>query len=232
MNRSLTQVLWPLLAVVFVIQSCSNGSSGSGSSGDDEPAEVPPEAPVVVDDGDNEGENEGDNEQVGFVTAPGVTACSTEDINARVDFDMRDYYIFYDQVPQLNLAEFDSPESLIRALRVDPDIYSFVTDDETRAQLVEEGMAEGRGFWFQPAGDGAVRFREILSGSPADEAGLLRGDELIELNGRPIGEISRDELREELTDADASVSMQVRTSDEGELRGLLTASDRGATHSL
>jgi len=39
--------------------------------------------------------------------------CSVESLNAWVDFNMRDYYYFADQVPVVNLADYESPEELI-----------------------------------------------------------------------------------------------------------------------
>ena len=147
-----------------------------------------------------------------YRTPEGVEECSTEDIKLRVDFDMRDYYIYYDQVPTLNLDDYDSPETLIRDLRVDPDVYSNVGDAADQSALNNDGVSGGFGFWFSPVeDDGSIRFREILIGSPADSQGILRGDELVEFNGVAIEDVSNDEIREALDPDNAPVSMLVRT---------------------
>lgn len=146
-----------------------------------------------------------------YRTPEGVEECSTEDIKQRVDFDMRDYYIYYDQVPTVNLDDYDTPESLIRDLRVDPDVYSYVGDAAEQSALNDDGVSGGFGFWFSQEEDDSVRFREILIGSPADSQGILRGDELVEFNGVAIEDVSNDEIREALDPDNAPVSMLVRT---------------------
>jgi len=87
-----------------------------------------------------------DNVHIGYITPDGIAQCSAEDIKRRVEFDMRDYYIYHDQVPILNISEFDTPESLIEALRVNPDRYSNVQDAITQVRLIEEGINIGHGF--------------------------------------------------------------------------------------
>lgn len=135
-----------------------------------------------------------DPTEVVYKTPAGVEECSTEDIKHRVEFDMRDYYIYYDQVPVVDLADYSTPESLMRALRVAPDRYSNVADTAGQNALNDDGATRGYGLWFNPDKDGVVRFREILSGSPADKAGILRGDQIILFNGDPIGDVSDDEI--------------------------------------
>ena len=107
---------------------------------------------------------------------------------------MHDYYIHYDQVPDLNLDDFDTAESLIEALRVTPDIYSNVQDAETQSDQTIAGKTIGYGFWFLPLADNVVRFRESRLGSPAHVAGIRRGDELLAFNGRPIEQATNDHI--------------------------------------
>ena len=160
-----------------------------------------------------------------YVTPTGVELCSVEDVKRRVYWDMREYYIYADQVPQLNLADYDSPESLINALRVFPDIYSSVQDADTQFALTEAGQRVGFEFWFSQANDGVVRFRHIWQGSSADQAGIKRGDELISLDGRPIEELSNSEINLTIfSPRTAPLSLTVRTGDE-EPRTVLVSLD-------
>lgn len=149
-----------------------------------------------------------------YATPAGVEECSTDDIKRRVDFDMRDYYVYYDRVPTLNLDDYDSPERLIRDLRVNPDIYSFVTDAQEQEDLVEGGVSGGFGFWFNVAADDAVRFREVQVGSPAEDAGILRGDEILTFNGEDIEDVSNADIREGLDPDNAPVTLTIRTGDD------------------
>jgi len=155
-----------------------------------------------------------DATQVSYRTPAGVEECSTEDILHRVEFDMRDYYIYYDQVPSVNLSDYRTPESLIRALRVAPDVFSSVADTANQNALSDDGQTLGFGFWFLPDKDGVVRFREILSGSPADQAGILRGDQVILFNGRPVNDVSDDEIEIEMQPFNSPVVMQIQTGDD------------------
>ena len=154
-----------LCCALTILLSACGGGSGSGSN-------------------DQVGTTEGPLDSTGgttvaavfppvYTTPAGVEEYSVEDIKQRVDFDMRDYYIFYDQVPELNLDDYETPEELMRDLRVNPDIFSNVQDAASQLELTEQGRTGAFGFWFRPAGDGVVRFREILFGSPADGAGLV-----------------------------------------------------------
>ena len=146
-----------------------------------------------------------------YTTPDGVEQCSIEDIKGRVDFDMRDYYIYYDQVPELDLDSFDTAEALIAALRVEPDIFSNVQDAVTQTNLALEGTRSGFGFWFLPGADNTVRFRESRLGSPADIAGILRGDELIAFNGSPIAQVTNQQVRDALADETSTITMTIRT---------------------
>jgi len=129
-------------------------------------------------------------------TLPGQTdglSCDTAGLNEWVDRGMRDFYLFYDEVPQLRLDEFDSPEALIQALRIDPpDRFSNVQDAEEQSAFFEEGTTFGFGFGFREDDAGQTRFSVIVAGSPMQEAGLQRGDILLAVNGIPIAEVDND----------------------------------------
>ena len=173
-----------------------------------------PVVPEILEDSADPEITSQDNVHIGYITPDGIAQCSAEDIKRRVEFDMRDYYIYHDQVPILNISEFDTPESLIEALRVNPDRYSNVQDAITQVRLIEEGINIGHGFWFQPAADGVVRFREIRLGSPADGAGIKRGDEILTINGRSMRKATNNQIYDALSQENSPVEMTIRTGDE------------------
>lgn len=164
---------------------------------------------MPLDEQDND-----DNAAPEYVTPEGVAQCSVEDIKMRVDFDMRDYYVYYDQVPSLNLDDYTSAESFIRDLRVDPDKYSYVTDRVEQENLVTTGGTAGYGVAIAIADDGLYRFREILDGSPANVAGVLRGDEFVSVNGLPLEDYTSEERQELYREENSPVTMMVRTGSE------------------
>ncbi len=151
----------------------------------------------------------------GYVTAPGVEACSVADLNARVDFDMRDYYVYAERVASVSPADFDSPEGLIAELRVEPDIFSSVSDYEA-FQAQSEGRQSGFGFVLLEDDAGVPRFRTVIGGSPAEAAGLVRGDELIALDGRNVEDLGAQGIVSDLREADEGqrITFTVRAPDE------------------
>jgi len=196
------------IALTITLAGCGGGGGGGEPSGDSD-------IDTVVDTlGDAASDNLVNDFPPQYLTPVGVTECSTADINMRVDFDMRDYYIFYDQVPNLNLADYETPEALIRDLRVEPDTFSFVTDAQELSDLVDNGLSGGFGFVLRFTDNGDVRAREILLGSPADDAGMLRGDLLLAIDGIPFENLSEEQIDFAFDPFNAPINMTIRTGDE------------------
>lgn len=120
--------------------------------------------------------------------APGI--CTREGMNAWVDAQMRDYYIFADQVPVVDPSEYENTSALLRDLRVSPDTFSTVSPQATRTALFEEGETFGFGFNFRRDQAGALRFTNIVSGSPLSETDAMRGDRVLAINSVPELDIS------------------------------------------
>ena len=122
--------------------------------------------------------------------------CSVAGINRWVDERMRDTYIYYDQVPVLNLEEYTDPALLVRDLRVSPDIYSTLVDQARDEELIINSSVTRFGFWLQQASDGRQHFASISGNSPMEAAGIQRGDELLAINGVLIDEITDEQWNE------------------------------------
>ena len=129
-------------------------------------------------------------------TPPSETSdCSIEALNSWVDFNMRDYYYFADQTPVVNLADYDSPEKLIRDLRVLPnDKFSYVTTIEANNNLFVAGVASDLGFTWRRDNEGKPRLAEVYPDSPFGRAGATRGDILVSLNGTPWNDTTNEFL--------------------------------------
>ena len=169
------------LLLALTVSACGGG----GGSNDDNDSEVGPqietittidgEGPITTIDGETE-----------------VVECSVEDQNRRVDFNMRDYYLWYDQVPQVDLADYDAPESLIRDLRVQPyDQFSFVTDQAESVETVEQGKNYALGYNFRYDAAGDARVIMVDPNGPAFAAGLKRGDILVSLEGIQVDDLTQ-----------------------------------------
>ena len=110
--------------LLMIRASCSSGGGSGETDSSTQPDDI-----VTMDsddlddalkeDGTDVTADEGDTDvepppfNIGYVSDAGLAACSTADLNAWVDFDIRDYYIYHDQVPQLNLADYTDPSRLI-----------------------------------------------------------------------------------------------------------------------
>ena len=124
----------------------------------------------------------------------GSEACTLEAMNRTVEANMRDYYLFADRVgpaPAAGTAEAGSPETLIRALRVEPpDRFSYVGDAALNAAFFDEGVEFGYGWLIERDAAGRAVVALAKPGSPVDVAGVARGDVLLAIDGTALDEIA------------------------------------------
>lgn len=113
--------------------------------------------------------------------------CGIEPMRNWVQDNMQDYYLFYDQVPQINLSNYSDIENLITDLRVAPyDRYSYIGDEALSTALFEEGKRFGFGMRLTRTASNELRFTLLNPGSPLDIAGVIRGERLLAINGIAI----------------------------------------------
>ncbi len=100
-------------------------------------------------------------------------------------------YLWNDEIPEtVDYGDYDNPSQLLDFLRKDPpDRFSFVTDAETYDALYRNGQYAGFGFSFEIAANDRLRVRFVYAGSPADQAGLQRGDEILSINGESVADL-------------------------------------------
>lgn len=138
-----------------------------------------------------------------FLPVPDVPSedCTPEDEKRFVDGVMRRHYLFDDQLPELDLASFETAEGVLRALIEDVvprDRFSFVASRSGERQFYEEGKVLGLGFNTRFVGDDLLLAQVYGSQggeppSPASEAGLERGDRLLAIGGRTIEALIEDD---------------------------------------
>jgi len=167
---------------LMFLASCGGGSGGSGSADssiDDES--------IVTATGDADP----------LISESDAAECGVPQLNAWVDASMRDYYLFYDQVPEVDLTEFDSPESLIRALRVLPfDNFSSVSNTTTSVAFFDEGVGFGVGFFWRFDEQRNARIIFVQDDAPSARAGLRRSDIIVAVGGIPWADLSSAGLAE------------------------------------
>jgi carboxyl-terminal processing protease len=138
--------------------------------------------------------------QVAFQATPaaaqaGGGQCTPLDKNLFVRDAMSDLYLWYPHLPELDPARYDTPEAYLEALRYRPldASFSYVADRAATEALFTSSEYAGFGFsstwWPGPIPD--LRISQVFPGSPADEAGLMRGDQIAEIAGRTVVELLR-----------------------------------------
>jgi C-terminal processing protease CtpA/Prc len=157
----------------------------------------------------------------------GTTACGDGDARslncenlsdqiAYVDTAMRNYYLWNDELPEVDLTEYETPAQLLGALRYEDDHWSSIYV-KSKIDAFYEGRSVGLGIRmvWAPGADGSDRLRISLvyEDSPAEAAGLERGMTILAFNGKTIEEIESEELWDTiLGDDEAGVEVAVRVA--------------------
>jgi carboxyl-terminal processing protease len=105
---------------------------------------------------------------------------------------MRDWYLWNDLLPaDVDINAFSTPDELLAFLTaVQPiDNFSHISSLEADTQFFGEGKFEGYGFSSRFVATDDLRLSRVFVDSPANAAGLARGQQILQLNGRTIAEI-------------------------------------------
>lgn len=98
--------------------------------------------------------------------------------------NMRDIYLFADQVPIVNPQDYESPADLVRQLRFqERDTFSNVSNATTTDRIFEEGVTFGLGYRWRYDDDNNARITVVQPESPFGLAGVERGDIITTVNG-------------------------------------------------
>lgn len=133
----------------------------------------------------------------------GLVNCSIKGQKQYVFAAMKDWYLWNDQLPnKVDLSQYSSPEELLGFLMTfSPDDgsgqpldrFSFVTSAAADRLFFGQGKFGGFGLTWRFVAADDVRLTRVYAGSPADLAGLERGQQIVALGGRSISEIEANE---------------------------------------
>jgi hypothetical protein len=118
--------------------------------------------------------------------------CTVLDQNIFVRDTLREMYLWYQELPDLDPALYPSPEAYLDAVRVRPqdETFSYITSAEASSSFYSESQYIGLGFSFHWILEtGRARLTQVFPDSPASEAEMARGDYLVAIGGRPIEEL-------------------------------------------
>ena len=133
----------------------------------------------------------------GLIASPaaaqsGPRNCGTLSQNMFVRDVLDEYYLWYRELPRLNPANFANPEAYLEAARYRPldSSFSYITSREANEAFYGESQFVGFGFSTETTST-ELRVLQVFPDSPASEAGLTRGDRIIEINGTSVMDLIR-----------------------------------------
>lgn len=120
----------------------------------------------------------------------GPASCTTSGQNLYVRDVMSDLYLWYAFMPPINPVRFSSPEAVLEALRYRPldESFSYITTKAANDAFYSDSQFIGYGL-STATSDTEMRVLQVFGDSPASEAGLSRGDRIVEINGRSVASL-------------------------------------------
>lgn len=117
--------------------------------------------------------------------------CSVVGQNTFVRDTLEEYYLWYQELPGLDPALFDSPEAYLDAARFRPvdETFSYITSLAATQSYYSSSQFIGIGFSMKQTGTEEVRISQVFPDSPASEAGLARGVYLLAVDGHSVPEL-------------------------------------------
>jgi carboxyl-terminal processing protease len=116
------------------------------------------------------------------------TSCTTTSQNLWVRDQLNTYYYWYQFLtPGVNPASFSSPEAYLEAVRYRPidNAFSFITSAAANDAFYSDSQVIKYGF-TQLVRTSDIVVLQVWPGSGAEEAGLQRGDHIVQVNGTSV----------------------------------------------
>jgi carboxyl-terminal processing protease len=126
--------------------------------------------------------------------APSASASATtkgttnDEVQFLYDY-MQDWYLFYKDMPTVDLSLFATPEDALDSLRVVKDKFSNISSESATTAFYDEGKLLAFGITNKLENDNQLRIRYVQPNSPALAAGILRGDAITGIDGKSIASL-------------------------------------------
>ncbi|MEE8483926.1 MAG: S41 family peptidase [Nitrospinota bacterium] len=155
-----------------------------------------------------------------FIETENSNSCDVPSQNEYLYRLMKHSYLWNDQVPDVDYLASPSPEELMKELIYTPvDKWSTIISAETFHSRFIRGEYTGYGFMYEIQTE-ALLIKLVYKLSPAEMAGLLRGEKITAINGESLLDIvSQDKLSDVLSHGDAA-SFEIMGKD-GSLRTIV-----------
>jgi C-terminal peptidase prc len=114
-------------------------------------------------------------------------SCATTGKNLYVRDVMTDLYLWYAQMPNVDPTAYASPEEYLEAVRYRTldSTFSYITSRAANEAFYADSQFIGFGL-STLLNDLEMRVTQVFPESPASEAGLSRGDRIVEIGGRSV----------------------------------------------
>lgn len=132
-----------------------------------------------------------------------VESPSNQENHALYDL-LQEWYLWYDQLPEVDPAEYNNPGELLEDVRYENDYWSYITTIEEFESYYQEGAFIGYGFGFSTDTAGNQRILYTYENSPLASEGVERGWIIERVDGEQI--TSREQLSELLGPSEAGLS--------------------------
>jgi C-terminal peptidase prc len=119
--------------------------------------------------------------------AQAPASCPVVSQNLAVRDVMTQVYLWDRFLPQVDPARFDSPEAYLEALRYRPldGTFSYISSRAADEAFFSASQFTGVGLSTRLSGN-ALRITQVFPLGPADQAGLRRGDRIVEIADRTV----------------------------------------------
>ncbi|MFV0592259.1 MAG: S41 family peptidase [Draconibacterium sp.] len=126
----------------------------------------------------------------GIVPDPSVTG-ETLKVNKFIKDAMSDIYLWYDQLPNIDYTKQPDPKQYFNSLLYEDDKWSYITDDvdalENSFQGIETSFGWSLAFGtFTNTGNWFAIVEYVYPNTPADNAGIKRGDIIVLMDDESI----------------------------------------------
>ncbi len=113
-----------------------------------------------------------------------VADSSNADINFLVSY-MKDWYLWNDRLPKIDIKPFKTTDEALTALKVSEDRYSFIDNAATFAAFFDEGKTVGFGLGLSVIANNLF-VRVVQPNSNAAAQAIERGDQILSIDDVPI----------------------------------------------
>lgn len=103
----------------------------------------------------------------------------------------KEWYLWYDEIPNLDANDYNDYQSLIEAISIDDDKWSFAMSNEALKRYYESGEQTSFGAGLIIDFDGQIKITHVYNNSPFGQNGIERGWIVDSVNGYTVDELDK-----------------------------------------